>query len=511
MQNKTNLIQNFGFIGLLALGFTACEKDTNPGSIKPNALPSSPLVSINPAVPTTSDDLEVVIDQASQDPDGDAVTYVYSWTLDGVAQEEHTEAKIPAIQTQKGQRWEVKVRSSDGTGESAASTAVTSIVNSVPTVSVSLSPMNPTSSDDLSAVVMNADADNDDVSLTFSWRVDAGVSTRTGAMIPSSDTSLDQVWTVTVIASDGESQSAPVMAMVKIGNAVPTIESVEIQPNPATSADQLFASTGMINDSDGDPVTLTFDWKANGVSIQSGAERTLPPGTGSRGQSISVTVTPFDGFSDGISVTSTAVVLGNAFPQLSQLLISPSSGNITTVFTCDTSAAIDYDQDVLTYEYNWFVNSNSVAQTSSLAAPHFTRGDAIYCEASASDGIDTTASIRSQTITVGNAPPSLTSVTIGPNLPTEADTITATAMGYSDPEGDSEGYIYSWQVNARQVATSTSINGAVFNRGDTVVLSLVPYDGQNGGIAVLSNAVTIQNSVPTIDRVELTPNPKDRA
>ena len=80
-------------------------------------------------------------------------------------------------------------------------------------------------------------------------------------------------------------------------------------------------------------------------------------------------------------------------------------------------------------------------------------------------------------------------------------------MGYTDPEGDSEGYIYSWQVNSRQVATSTSINGAVFNRGDTVVLSLVPYDGQNGGVAVFSNAVTIQNSVPTIVRVEVTPNP----
>lgn len=505
---KSNVFKTTLYMAIAGVaGLFGCESDDGPGPEKPNVAPSSPIVSIAPGVPTTADELIVSIDEESQDSDGDAVSYKYKWFLDGVAQDQYTEASIPSSETQKGQRWEVKVRASDGKDDSSPATAVTSIVNSVPSISVTLEPVNPTSSEDLTAVVIESDADGDDITLMYSWRVDTGVSTRTGAVVPSGDTSLDQVWTVTVIANDGESQSPPAMAMVKIGNAVPVIDGVEIQPAVATSADQLFASTGMVSDRDGDAVTLSFDWLADGVSIQSGADRILPPGSASRGQSVTVAVTPNDGFSDGITVTSTAVVLGNAPPQLAQVLISPNGGNITTTFSCDSSAAIDYDQDTLTYDYKWYVNDTETTQTSSLAAPLFSRGDRIYCEVAVSDGIASTGLIRSPTITVGNAPPSLGSVTIGPNMPTEADTLTASIMGYSDPEGDSEGYQYSWRVNSRQVATSTTINGAVFNRGDIIVLSVVPYDGLNGGVAVLSNALTIQNSIPTIDSVTLSPDP----
>lgn len=503
MRTQTNTVLSITIL----LGLMACEKGEGSGPATPNGVPTAPVVSISPQVPTSADSLEVVIGQPSTDPDKEAVSYIYKWSLDGLVQTALNTAIVPAAQTVKGQRWEVKVRGTDGKDESSPATAVTMIINSVPSISVRIEPENPTSSEDITVIVDSADADGDDISLRYSWRVDAAVSTRTAATIPNSDTSLNQVWTVTVTASDGESESAPATAVVKIGNAAPTIDEVRIQPDPATSADQLFASTGMVVDRDGDPVVLNFDWQANGVSIQNTSERTLPPGTAQRGQSVTVTVTPNDGFVDGMSVTSTAVVLGNAAPELAQVVLTPAAGSISTTFLCDASAAIDYDQDALVFSYQWFVNASAVTQTSSLAAPFFTRGDSIYCEASVSDGMASTATVRSPSITVGNAAPSITTVSIGPAMPTEADTLVATVTGYSDPENDPEGNLYSWLVNGRQVATSTSINGAVFNRGDRITLAVTPHDGMSGGAAISSNALTVLNAVPSIASVEIAPTP----
>ena len=89
-----------------------------------NRAPSAPTVSITPAAPTDDDVLTCVIGTESVDPDGDAVTYSYAWSVDG-ADSGITAASVNAALTEAGQQWTCSVTASDGElSSSAASVSV---------------------------------------------------------------------------------------------------------------------------------------------------------------------------------------------------------------------------------------------------------------------------------------------------------------------------------------------------------------------------------------------------
>ncbi len=90
--------------------------------VQGNEAPSAPGVSISPAAPTDDDVLTCVIDTESVDPDGDAVTYAYAWSVDG-ADAGVSSATVNAALTEAGQTWTCGVTASDGELESGAGTA----------------------------------------------------------------------------------------------------------------------------------------------------------------------------------------------------------------------------------------------------------------------------------------------------------------------------------------------------------------------------------------------------
>jgi hypothetical protein len=91
-----------------------------------NRAPSAPSVSISPEAPTEDDVLTCVIEAESVDPDGDAVSYAYSWTVDG-ADAGVVSATVNAALTEAGQTWTCNVTASDGALTSAAGTAAVEI------------------------------------------------------------------------------------------------------------------------------------------------------------------------------------------------------------------------------------------------------------------------------------------------------------------------------------------------------------------------------------------------
>lgn len=84
-----------------------------------NTPPTAPLVLIEPAQPTTADDLRCRLDVPSTDPDGDPITYVFSWDVDGApfgAAGTTTEAgdTVFASDTADGQEWTCSAQPDDG-------------------------------------------------------------------------------------------------------------------------------------------------------------------------------------------------------------------------------------------------------------------------------------------------------------------------------------------------------------------------------------------------------------
>jgi hypothetical protein len=93
-----------------------------------NSAPGAPVVSIDPADPLSTEDLLCGVDAASADAEGDAVTYTFTWTVDGVAfggagTTTRTGDTIDAGDTSEGEVWTCTVTPTDGTDDGAAAAA----------------------------------------------------------------------------------------------------------------------------------------------------------------------------------------------------------------------------------------------------------------------------------------------------------------------------------------------------------------------------------------------------
>lgn len=94
-------------------------EDTTPVDMPPeNQAPSEPTsVEVMPAMPADDDDLTCTA-QGAQDPDGDAVTYVYAWSRDGMVLQDQTSDTLAASETQIGNQIVCIARATDGTATS---------------------------------------------------------------------------------------------------------------------------------------------------------------------------------------------------------------------------------------------------------------------------------------------------------------------------------------------------------------------------------------------------------
>ena len=164
-----------------AFFLTGCGEEEVPKETFNNHPPFSPLIDLQPDEANTTSDLRVVlVDPLPTDPDGDPVTFTYVWFNgdEQVSRVEATgeiEATISADDTAKGEKWTVYVYATDGSLESAPAIQEISIQNAEPEIlSFSSSPEEPTTMDDLlilSDEISTADADGDEVTFTYAWRL----------------------------------------------------------------------------------------------------------------------------------------------------------------------------------------------------------------------------------------------------------------------------------------------------------------------------------------------------
>ena len=137
------------------------------------------------------------------------------------------------------------------------------IENTAPAVSnVTLSPENPTSSEDLQVSAIYGDLDGDlEASPTIRWYRDGQLQSQfTNSLVISADqTNRGEEWMIRYTPNDGtengvEVQSTPVI----IGNSLPSIETLSIGEN-ATSLTPLELSL-TTQDADDDSLATTIHW-----------------------------------------------------------------------------------------------------------------------------------------------------------------------------------------------------------------------------------------------------------
>ena len=264
-------------------------------------------------------------------------------------------------------------------------------------------------------------------------------------------------------------------------------------------------------DSDGQPVSLTFVWKVNGVakrtfSSASALTDTFSLGVaenGDKGDLVAVEVTPNDGVVDGTTAAAQATV-ANTGPAFSQNLQDRTDDEGAAVSL--SAAATDADTDPISYAATGLPPGLSIDASTGLISGTVSStaasGSPYPASITASDGTATATDTFSWTITHPNQPPTITSVTIDQSTPKTNDTLTVTVAA-TDPDSDPLTYSYQWIRNGSDLAARTSatlnLGGAGNgNKGDTIAVRVTANDGAATSDPVASASVTVQNSAPTV-------------
>ncbi len=227
-----------------------------------NSPPTDPTsVDVSPDAPSADDDLTASA-SGSTDPDGGPITtYTYQWAkmpAGGSSWEAwgNSGATLQSWKTAAGERWKARARAFDGADYSnwVEGSPVT-IDNVAPTdpTSVTISPGNPTTTDDLTASASGStDPDGGPITYEYQWaKRPAGGSSweawgNDGPTLDSSNTAKGERWKARARAFDGIEYSEWVeSAPVRVRNTPP---KVDWAGTPGFLADGVGPNTGEPND-----------------------------------------------------------------------------------------------------------------------------------------------------------------------------------------------------------------------------------------------------------------------
>ncbi len=451
--------------------------------------------------PATAADTLACTPGVATDADGDTVTFRTAWVVDGAAISA-TSTTLTAIWFDRGGDVTCLVTPTDGTTDGATVTSNTvTIDNSVPTLtSVSISPTSPVAGDTLTCSYAGyADDDGDADQSTFSWTI-GGTEIGTSSTLSSGFTSGDAV-TCTVTPFDGVDAGTPVSDSVTVDNTAPSIAAVTISPSRPGAADTLTCSYSGFSDADGDADQSTISWTIGGTVV--GTSSTLS-GVFTRGDVVRCAVTPYDGSATGAARSDTVTVVNSA-PSVTSVTLDPDPATVEDVFVCTPDSTSDADGDTVTTTTVWSVGGTDPGVTGdTLSSSYFSKGDAVACAVTPSDGRTAGSAVTSPSVTVSNAAPSVASASISPSSPLVTDTLTCSYSGYSDPDGDADRSTFAWTVNGAAAGASSTLAPGLFSTGDVVACLVTPYDGSDSGSAVTAST-SVGNTAPSISIVTVTP------
>ena len=118
-------------------------------------------------------------------------------------------------------------------------------------------------------------------------------------------------------------------------------------------------------------------------------------------------------------------------------------------------------------------------------------------------------SVRADTAIV-NTRPSVGSAAVGPLPARETSTLRCLGEGWIDPDGDPERYRTFWTAGAGEPVEQETLTGEAYDRGATVACAIIPLDDEDEGARVESEPVTVENSPPTLEDIQLLPEAPDK-
>jgi len=161
----------------------------------------------------------------------------------------------------------------------------------------------------------------------------------------------------------------------------------------------------------------------------------------------------------------------------------------------------DSDHDPVTNHYQWVKNGEDIPgeNTYILRNGKLKKGDLIQVRVTPSDGKVTGTPVLSAPVKVLNSPPVIQEVRIEPRVPYANDNLKALVQG-SDADGDSVRFTYQWEKSGVILSEekNETLQRVQFKKGDSIVVTATPNDGESLGTPKKSETIIISNRPPVI-------------
>ena len=477
------------------------------------------------AQPTTTSSITLTYEIEDKDADDRVTQTEIIWLIDGQPIGVFNETVLAPSFTHKHQSVTARIRVTDAYGATSLSveTPVLTIKNTLPILlSVDVFPADDpsnlncqnqacTQAQDFECVYSTMfDADGDSVTARYSWfeRTDSPTSVNqlNDLMLPFQRISGQQAergksLVCGVRPFDGESEGRVVYSPgFTLENQIPSFLDVQLNPRSPAEGDLIRATGFGWQDTDGDIERYRYEWFVDGVLLPDQTQPTLTSTSFDKDQSIQARLTPTDGFDDGLSRTSSAVVAINSQPTIGLIQFSPARP--TTVQDIRAFARAPFDPDpadnALTYTFEWFIDGQSVSVVTAttvvetlLPASRTRRDQTVRLSVTPYDGEEFGPS-TSQELTIANSPPQAPSIEIQPSAPLSEDDLTCIVVAPSfDADGDSVFYEYKWkEANSGRIIPSRFLPALLTQTDEIWTCEVTPADGTSAGaVAVVSETI----------------------
>ena len=267
--------------------------------------------------------------------------------------------------------------------------------------------------------------------------------------------------------------------------------SVSIEPAVAGTEDLLRAVALGVDDAE----VLSWAWYRDNELMVELAETLVPSEETSAGQVWRVVLVPeFPGELD--QPVSAAVVIENSAPRIDALTFPEGVGAAEGVqISVDVT---DPDSDPVYLSYSWTVDGVASDETSgALPAGSVVRDQVVEVVVVPDDG-ELEGESTSASVTIGNSPPSLGGASFGTASAKPGDLLTVTPSGWTDADGDPEGYDFAWYVDGVFYDTGGS-SSALFTVGTDhagliLYCAVTPHDGVDSGTTVYTEFLVVEDA-----------------
>ncbi len=488
--------------------------------------PTEPEVAIEPAVPTRGGDVRARLLRPATDPDGDPITYAFSWLLDGLDTGVAGEV-YPADRLRRNALLTARVVASDGELSGPAGSAVARVGDTAPGApKIGLEPQAPARTDAVRARIEAPAVDPDGDSLVYHYRWTAGgepLNLPLGtSILPAGLFRKHQKVEVEVRAFDGELAGPPVRASATAKNTPPTAPRVEIRPPRPRKGEALRAAiVEPARDADGDPLTYRFSWTKNGAPFGAAGEgREIPGAEVARADRFELTVTANDGEATGPRATAMAAVANTppVPPRISVEPRRPVGGETLKLVILEP--ARDVDGETVGLGIAWSRDGRPTGSGAETLPPsQFRKGERVRVVVTPRDG-EESGPVASFEVLVEDAPPTAPAVAFATDRPAVTSPLrVAVKTPATDPDGDGLRYEYRWLRDGAPVAladgsersklppfwtSASEVPANELRKGQRWEVEVRAHDGERHGPSATA-AVAIVNSPPPAPRLLFSP------